>query len=96
MQGWISYCNMSNNEEFKVFKNELKACLGKYNSWNPKLENRLKSLGFIVESDRKHAILYYIDNETKKKSVFVISKTPSDKRAGMNNVGVICRTLLSQ
>jgi len=79
---------------FCQFKRELKRTLGNYTAWTPKLERSLKSLGFDIESKRKHAILYYgIDN---RKLVFVISKTPSDKRAGLNNVGIICRALLSQ
>ena len=80
--------------EFGQFKQELRRTLGNYTMWTPKLERSLKSLGFDIESKRKHAILYYeIDN---RKLVFVISKTPSDKRAGLNNVCIICRTLLSQ
>lgn len=80
--------------EFSQFKQELKRTLGNYSTWTPKLERSLKSLGFDIESKRKHAILYY--ETDKRKLVFVISKTPSDKRAGMNNVGIICRALLSQ
>ena len=80
--------------EFGQFKRELKRTLGNYTTWTPKLERSLKSLGFDIESKRKHAILYY--EMEKKKLVFVISKTPSDKRAGLNNVGIICRSLLSQ
>lgn len=80
--------------EFGQFKQELKRTLGNYTTWTPKLERSLKSLGFDIESKRKHAILYY--ETDKRKLVFVISKTPSDKRAGLNNVGIICRALLSQ
>lgn len=80
--------------EFCQFKQELKRTLGNYTTWTPNLERRLKSLGFDIESKRKHAILYY--KTDKRKLVFVISKTPSDKRAGLNNVGIICRALLSQ
>ena len=80
--------------EFGQFKRELKRTLGNYTTWTPKLERSLKSLGFDIKSKRKHAILYY--ETEKKKLVFVISKTPSDKRAGLNNVGIICRSLLSQ
>lgn len=82
------------NSEFSQFKQELKETLGNYTKWTPKIERNLKSLGFDIESKRKHAILYYETN--KRKLVFVISKTPSDKRAGLNNVGIICRALLSQ
>lgn len=78
-------------DEEKYFKNELKRILIGYTSWDSKTVRNLEKLGFDVETNHKHAILR-IDYDNKKYT-FAISKTPSDKRAGMNNVSIIYRTM---
>ena len=80
----------------KEFKKELKQIFSGYSSWTPKIERRMTSLGFIVKNNKgKHVVVQWSDN-TNKNYLFTISKTPSDKRAGLNNVGIICRALLSR
>jgi hypothetical protein len=80
-------------EDSNTFRKDLKKILTGYSTWNSKIIQNLEGLGFLVEMNRKHAILKININD--KKYMFVISKTPSDKRAGMNNVSIICRTLFS-
>lgn len=80
-------------EDSSLFKKELKKILTGYSTWNSKIIQNLEDLGFTVEMNRKHAVLKFSLDE--KKYMFVISKTPSDKRAGMNNVSIICRTLFN-
>ena len=80
-------------EDSNTFRKDLKKILTGYSTWNSKIIQNLEELGFLVELNRKHAILKI--NMNNKKYMFVISKTPSDKRAGMNNVSIICRTLFN-
>jgi len=80
------------NVHSKEFKDSLKKILAGYTSWTPKIYNELRDLGFEIDDKRKHAILKI--NVDGKTFVFSISKTPSDKRAGMNNASIIYRTIM--
>lgn len=83
---------MDNNLRQREFKSELRDAFKNYTSWNSRLENKLHNIGFDIESkNHKHAIIRI--NYDGKSYVFSISKTPSDYRAGMNNVSIIYRSI---
>ncbi|QZS45181.1 hypothetical protein K2F51_06335 [Streptococcus mutans OMZ175] len=53
-----------------------------------KLRQELQKLGFKITDDGKHyKLVYYEDN----RYTFTIAKTPSDSRAGKNNVSIISK-----
>ncbi|MBZ1353479.1 hypothetical protein LPB406_07820 [Streptococcus sp. LPB0406] len=53
---------------------------------NGKLKQELKQLGFTVTEDGKHYKLTYFDDN---RYTITMAKTPSDGRAGKNNVSNI-------
>ncbi|MBZ2061554.1 hypothetical protein K1J01_04025 [Streptococcus sanguinis] len=57
-----------------------------YNGLNGKLKQDLKQLGFSVSDDGKHYKLTYFND---KRYIIPMAKTPSDGRAGKNNVSNI-------
>lgn len=69
-------------------KNKLKTLLKNYDGMSKKLRQELQKLGFKITDDGKHyKLVYYEDN----RYTFTIAKTPSDSRAGKNNVSIISK-----
>ncbi len=64
-----------------IFLSELKDILKGYNKVTPVIRRRLKKLGFSIVDGRKHYKVYYGADESHP---YVMAKTPSDCRAGLN------------
>lgn len=72
-------------------RDEIKRLLTDYKGINSKLKQELKKLGFVVSEDGTHyKLTYYNDN----RYTIVMAKTPSDSRAGKNNVSEINKKVL--
>lgn len=83
---------MDKNCKFQgQFKKELQGIFRGYKNITSKMENQLKRMGFVLVRNHTHCVLEYVING--KKCVFVIAKTPSDGRAGLNVASKICMTL---
>lgn len=67
-------------------REEIKRLITDYNGLNGKLKQDLKQLGFSVSDDGKHYKLTYFND---KRYIIPMAKTPSDGRAGKNNVSNI-------
>ena len=67
-------------------RDEVKRLLTNYNGLNGKLKQDLKQLGFSVSDDGKHYKLTYFNDN---RYTITMAKTPSDGRAGKNNVSEI-------
>lgn len=67
-------------------REEVKRLITDYNGLNGKLKQDLKQLGFSVSDDGKHYKLTYFND---KRYIIPMAKTPSDGRAGKNNVSNI-------
>ena len=61
-----------------------------YSGLNKKLNQELKQLGFTITEDGKHYKLTYFDDN---RYTITMAKTPSDGRAGKNNVSEINKKL---
>lgn len=68
---------------FSQKRAEVKRLLSGYNGLNAKLKQELKQLGFSVFDDGKHYKLTYFNDN---RYAIVMGKTPSDTRAGKNNI----------
>lgn len=69
---------ISNNT---IFLSELKSILKGYNKVTPNIRRRLKKLGFSIVDGKKHCKVYYGADECHP---YVMPKTPSDYRVGLN------------
>jgi len=67
-------------------RDQIKRLLTNYSGLNGKLKQELKQLGFTVTEDGKHYKLTYFDDN---RYTITMAKTPSDGRAGKNNVSEI-------
>lgn len=67
---------------------ELKRLLNSYTGMTKPLRQELENLGFRISEDGKHYKLTYLGNDRYQS---VIAKTPSDNRAGKNNVARIAK-----
>lgn len=67
-------------------RDKIKRLLTNYSGLNGKLKQELKQLGFTVTEDGKHYKLTYFDDN---RYTITMAKTPSDGRAGKNNVSNI-------
>ena len=67
-------------------RDKIKRLLTNYSGLNGKLKQELKQLGFTVTEDGKHYKLTYFDDN---RYTITMAKTPSDGRAGKNNVSEI-------
>lgn len=67
-------------------RDKIKRLLTNYSGLNGKLKQELKQLGFTVTEDGKHYKLTYFDDN---RYTITMAKTPSDGRAGKNNVAEI-------
>lgn len=85
---------LDNNEYLRINEQnakELKRLLKDYNGVNNRLKKDLENIGFVLEEDGKHLkVLYYGDPRYH----VVLSKTPSDGRAGMNNALMLIKIAL--
>ena len=68
------------NQQMKM---QLKKVFRNYRYMTPKLEDQLRQLGFSLVREKKHIILSYIRPDGRNVHI-PISKTSSDKRAGLN------------
>ncbi len=81
----------NNSENILNHKREkIKRLLTNYSGLNGKLKHELKQLGFTVTEDGKHYKLTYFDDN---RYTITMAKTPSDGRAGKNNVSEINKKL---
>ena len=71
-------------------RDKIKRLLTNYSGLNKKLNQELKQLGFTVTEDGKHYKLSYFDDN---RYTITMAKTPSDGRAGKNNVSEINKKL---
>ena len=67
-------------------RDQIKRLLTNYSGLNGKLKQELKQLGFTVTEEGKHYKLTYFDDN---RYTITMAKTPSDGRAGKNNVSEI-------
>ena len=67
-------------------REEVKRLLTDYSGINGKLRQELQQLGFTITEDGKHYKLTYFND---KRYIIHMAKTPSDGRAGKNNVSNI-------
>ena len=67
-------------------REEVKRLLTDYSGLNGKLKQELQQLGFAITEDGKHYKLTYFND---KRYIIHMAKTPSDGRAGKNNVSNI-------
>ena len=67
-------------------REEVKRLITDYNGLNGKLKQDLKQLGFSISDEGKHYKLTYFDDN---RYTITMAKTPSDGRAGKNNVSNI-------
>lgn len=73
------------------FKKDLQDLFRGYKNVTSKMETKLGEMGFIFVRGHHHYVLEYKLNG--KKYVFIMAKTPSDERAGLNLASKICQTL---
>ncbi len=71
-------------------RDKIKRLLTNYKGLNGKLKQELNQLGFTVTEDGKHYKLTYFDDN---RYTITMAKTPSDGRAGKNNVSEINKKL---
>jgi len=71
-------------------RDKIKRLLTNYSGLNKKLNQELKQLGFTITEDGKHYKLTYFDDN---RYTITMAKTPSDERAGKNNVSEINKKL---
>jgi len=71
-------------------RDKIKRLLTNYSGLNKKLNQELKQLGFTITEDGKHYKLTYFDDN---RYTITMAKTPSDGRAGKNNVSEINKKL---
>ena len=71
-------------------RDQIKRLLTNYSGLNGKLKQELKQLGFTVTEEGKHYKLTYFDDN---RYTITMAKTPSDGRAGKNNVSEINKKL---
>lgn len=67
-------------------RDQIKRLLTNYSGLNGKLKQELKQLGFTVTEEGKHYKLTYFDDN---RYTITMAKTPSDGRAGKNNISEI-------
>lgn len=78
-------------ERQKKREQELKAALRGYVSMDASLRTRLQKFGFVIDGAGKHYnLIYYGDN----RYAYTISRTASDKRAGLNAASSIATMVL--
>lgn len=73
------------------FKKDLQELFRGYKNVTPKMETKLNDMGFNFVRSHHHYVLEYMLND--KKFVFIMAKTPSDGRSGLNLASKICQTL---
>lgn len=73
------------------FKRDLQDLFRGYKNVTQRMESRLNDMGFVIVRSHHHYVLEYMLNG--KKYVFIMAKTPSDGRSGLNLVSKICQTL---
>lgn len=66
-------------------KKNLKQILRNYNRMDRQTRRRLNAMGIQVADSKNHYHLVYNGKH------YIIAKTPSDHRAGMNVAAIICR-----
>lgn len=64
---------------------QLKQILRNYNRMGKKTRKKLNAIGISVVDSKNHYHLIYNSKH------YIIAKTPSDRRAGMNVAAIICR-----
>ena len=74
------------------FKRDLQEIFRGYKSVTTKMEVKLTKMGFTFVRSNHHYVLEYMLNG--KKCVFIMAKTPSDGRSGLNLASKICQTLI--
>lgn len=73
------------------FKRDLQELFRGYKNVTSKMEAKLTDMGFVFVRNHHHYVLEYMLND--KKYVFIMAKTPSDGRSGLNLASKICQTL---
>lgn len=74
---------MTNNtiKNAAKFLEELKSILRGYSKITSGIRRRMKKLGFVLVEGKKHCKVYFGSDVSHP---FVMAKTPSDHRAGLN------------
>ena len=81
---------MSSND-IKSFKMSLKNTFKAYRGMTRALRHKLRDLGFTVTDGGKHYKLYY---NSDWHHPFVLAKTPSDTRTGLNFASAVIRSIV--
>lgn len=85
-------------EKLGMLRDGLKVILTGYKTVTPAILAELGHMGFQVSRKSNHYVLithtgFFSDRYPDRTLVFVLSKTSSDRRAGLNLVSIICRTI---
>ena len=73
------------------FKRDLQELFRGYKNVTPKMETKFNDMGFNFVRSHHHYVFEYMLND--KKFVFIMAKTPSDGRSGLNLASKVCQTL---
>lgn len=71
----------------KEEKNILKNTLRNYTGMNRRIKKNLETIGITVIRNKSHYHLLY------QGKLYVLSKSPSDYRSGLNLVSIMCRDM---
>lgn len=84
---------LDNNPRSKLLerkRDELKGLLRAADGIDKHLRRRLLAMGFEIEEEGKHYKLIYHGDE---RYTYSLAKTPSDRRAGLNNASELCKLI---
>ncbi len=74
----------------KVKREEIKEILRNYTKMSPTIRKQLQAFGFAITEDGRHFKLVYADDD---RYTFILPKSGSDHRGGLNAAGDIARLL---
>lgn len=72
-------------------KRDLQTLFKGYKCIDHKMESALNGWGFCMQRQKNHVVLFY--RVGTKNLVFTVSKSSSDKRAGLNLASIIYNTI---